>query len=101
MNFILFTKIRKYRVIYNEFINWFFWKLAATPPISCTKPNEEYQCGSACQNTCATHGQTCPIVNIKCNDACYCVKGYARDQDGKCIPEKSDCCVKLYPKTGW
>ncbi|XP_076678300.1 venom metalloprotease inhibitor-like [Andrena cerasifolii] len=54
----------------------------------CDRPNEEYACGSACQTTCATLGQTCPIVNIRCNDACYCIKGYARDCRGVCIPEE-------------
>ncbi|XP_017889435.1 inducible metalloproteinase inhibitor protein-like [Ceratina calcarata] len=55
----------------------------------CNYPNEEYQCGSACQTTCATLGQMCPIVNIRCNDACYCKEGYARNGIGMCIPIKS------------
>ncbi|KAF2905487.1 hypothetical protein ILUMI_00685 [Ignelater luminosus] len=60
------------------------------PPIKCTRPNERYDCGSACQNECATLGEPCPIVNIRCNDACYCIPGYARDSTGTCIPE-SQC----------
>ncbi|KAG7190283.1 hypothetical protein KM043_006399 [Ampulex compressa] len=55
-------------------------------PITCNKPNEEYQCGSACQTTCVNLGQPCPIVNIRCNDACYCKAGYARNTKGVCIP---------------
>lgn len=55
-------------------------------PVNCTRINEEYQCGSACQKECRTLGQTCPIVNIRCNDACYCRPGYARDDYGACIP---------------
>ncbi|XP_076240260.1 venom metalloprotease inhibitor-like [Calliopsis andreniformis] len=55
----------------------------------CNRPNEEYQCGSACQTTCATLGQQCPIINIRCNDDCYCKDGYARDCRGVCIPIKS------------
>ncbi|XP_050511793.1 inducible metalloproteinase inhibitor protein-like [Diabrotica virgifera virgifera] len=57
---------------------------------NCTRPNEYYTCGSACQTTCATLGQTCPIVNIRCNDDCYCIEGYARDAENNCIPIK-DC----------
>ncbi|KAK2575930.1 hypothetical protein KPH14_007293 [Odynerus spinipes] len=52
----------------------------------CNRPNEEYQCGSACQTTCENLGKPCPIINIKCNDACYCKEGYARDKCGNCIP---------------
>ncbi|OAD54560.1 Inducible metalloproteinase inhibitor protein [Eufriesea mexicana] len=52
----------------------------------CDMPNEEYHCGSACQTTCATLGQPCPIKNIRCNDACYCKSGYARNRRGICIP---------------
>ncbi|KAJ8968399.1 hypothetical protein NQ317_007792 [Molorchus minor] len=56
--------------------------------IVCNRPNEEYQCGSACQTTCSNIGQTCPIVNIRCNDDCYCKEGYARmgDDESRCIP---------------
>lgn len=57
--------------------------------IDCSsKPNEEYHCGSACQNI-------CKIINVKSNDACC---GYARDCFGKCIRENSPACVALYPK---
>ncbi|XP_076480784.1 venom metalloprotease inhibitor isoform X2 [Bombus vancouverensis nearcticus] len=54
----------------------------------CNRPNEEYHCGSACQTTCATLGQRCPIINIRCNDACYCKEGYARygGDSGMCVP---------------
>ncbi|XP_037934509.1 inducible metalloproteinase inhibitor protein-like [Teleopsis dalmanni] len=53
-------------------------------PLDCPE-NEFYACGSACQTTCATLGQPCPIINIRCNDACYCVPGFARDSTGRCI----------------
>ncbi|KAF2893831.1 hypothetical protein ILUMI_12334 [Ignelater luminosus] len=66
---------------------------SSTPPISCTKPYETYACGSACQNECATLGEPCPIVNFRCNDDCYCISGYARDCNGRCIPEE-DCSPK-------
>ncbi|XP_076630822.1 venom metalloprotease inhibitor-like [Colletes latitarsis] len=54
----------------------------------CNRPHEEYQCGSACQTTCQNLGEPCPIVNIRCNDDCYCKEGYARDCRGICIPIK-------------
>ncbi|XP_012528606.1 inducible metalloproteinase inhibitor protein [Monomorium pharaonis] len=59
--------------------------------LECTRENEEYQCGSACQTTCRNLGQNCSIVNIKCNDACYCKEGYARitDDNSPCIPIKN------------
>ncbi|XP_018326920.1 von Willebrand factor [Agrilus planipennis] len=59
-------------------------------PLVCDKPFEEYKCGSACQTTCANLGKPCPIVNVKCTDACYCVNGYARNTKGVCIPQ-SQC----------
>ncbi|KAJ8921420.1 hypothetical protein NQ315_003038 [Exocentrus adspersus] len=52
---------------------------------NCTRVNEKYDCGSACQTECATLGEVCPIVNIRCNDACYCIDGHARDANGVCI----------------
>ncbi|XP_023023662.2 inducible metalloproteinase inhibitor protein [Leptinotarsa decemlineata] len=58
--------------------------------INCTRPNEFYDCGSACQTECKTLDEVCPIVNIRCNDDCYCIPGYARDDHGRCIPIK-DC----------
>ncbi|XP_043497414.1 uncharacterized protein LOC122521060 [Polistes fuscatus] len=79
------------------------------PPIVCDRPNEEYQCGSACQTRCTTLGEPCPIVNIvsvllghitifcviviaffisfqRCNDDCFCKENYARDGNDVCIP---------------
>ncbi|XP_015174916.1 PREDICTED: inducible metalloproteinase inhibitor protein [Polistes dominula] len=56
------------------------------PPVVCNQPNEEYQCGSACQTRCSTLGEQCPIVNIRCNDNCYCIDQYARDDNNVCIP---------------
>ncbi|XP_030746809.1 chymotrypsin-elastase inhibitor ixodidin [Sitophilus oryzae] len=56
---------------------------------NCTKPHEFYTCGSACQNECNTLGDPCTIINIRCNDLCYCCPGYARDCLGNCIPEKA------------
>lgn len=50
------------------------------------RANEIFSCGSACDTTCATLGETCPIINIKCNEMCYCIRGYARDSNHMCIP---------------
>ncbi|GBP53678.1 Inducible metalloproteinase inhibitor protein [Eumeta japonica] len=56
----------------------------------CSGPNEYYSCGGACDNVCATldtQNQTnCPIVNIKCNEMCYCTEGTARNADNVCVP---------------
>lgn len=54
--------------------------------MDCTRPNEQYECGSACDTDCATLGEPCPIVNIRCNDSCYCKDGFARDSTKNCIP---------------
>ncbi|CAH1374190.1 hypothetical protein MTP99_015566 [Tenebrio molitor] len=61
-------------------------------PIKCTRPNEHYECGSACQTKCTNLGKTCSIVNVRCNDACYCNEGYARNgqDEDTCIPV-SEC----------
>ncbi|XP_050511866.1 inducible metalloproteinase inhibitor protein-like [Diabrotica virgifera virgifera] len=63
--------------------------------INCTRPNEFYDCGSACQTTCKTLGAVCPIINVRCNDDCYCIKGFARDDKNKCIPIED--CPKRHP----
>nr|XP_033340203.1 inducible metalloproteinase inhibitor protein-like [Megalopta genalis] len=52
----------------------------------CNGPNEEYACGSACQRRCDSLNEPCMIVNIKCNDACYCKEGFARNCRDICIP---------------
>nr|QZP43462.1 zonadhesin-like protein 1 [Pseudoips prasinana] len=58
--------------------------------LKCTGPNEYFSCGGACDNVCATlneQNQTnCPIVNIVCNPMCYCIDGYARDDNNNCVP---------------
>ncbi|PZC85306.1 hypothetical protein B5X24_HaOG201802 [Helicoverpa armigera] len=64
--------------------------ISKTDCLKCTGPNEFFSCGGACDNVCATLSQqnqtNCPIINIKCNPMCYCEKGYARDENGTCIP---------------
>lgn len=56
----------------------------------CTKPNEFFACGGACDNECdkldSQNRTVCPIVNIKCNPKCYCEDGYARDYKNNCVP---------------
>ncbi|GJQ76654.1 hypothetical protein Trydic_g15513 [Trypoxylus dichotomus] len=70
--------------------------LAAIP--ICNRPNEMYACGSACQTTCRNLGKPCPIINVRCNDACYCVDGYARDDWGVCIPIRNCSRIKAQQK---
>uniref|UniRef100_A0A2A4JJI9 TIL domain-containing protein n=1 Tax=Heliothis virescens TaxID=7102 RepID=A0A2A4JJI9_HELVI len=57
---------------------------------TCPGAHEFFECGSACDNECATlatqNRTHCPIKNIVCNRKCYCLDGYARDQSGNCIP---------------
>ncbi|XP_028133974.1 inducible metalloproteinase inhibitor protein-like [Diabrotica virgifera virgifera] len=57
---------------------------------NCTKPNEYYDCGSPCQRECKTLNEPCRINSFRCVDTCYCIQGYARDDNQNCIPEK-DC----------
>ncbi|XP_018571458.1 inducible metalloproteinase inhibitor protein-like [Anoplophora glabripennis] len=59
--------------------------------MNCTRPHEVFLCGSPCQTECATLGQPCPVMNVKCNNDCFCVKGYARDQHGNCVDIIADC----------
>lgn len=53
---------------------------------TCKGPNEFYSCGSACDTECATLGEVCPIINVKCTERCYCKEGFARNSAGVCIP---------------
>ncbi|XP_037810573.1 venom serine protease inhibitor-like [Lucilia sericata] len=59
-----------------------------TEVAACKCPENEFftECGADCQTTCATLNQPCGIVHITCPTGCYCKKGYARDDSGKCIP---------------
>ncbi|CAH4008508.1 unnamed protein product [Pieris brassicae] len=67
-----------------------FLLLTSSLALDCNGNNEEYRCGSACQTECSTLGEMCPIMNVQCNDECYCIDGFARDYRGNCIPIK-DC----------
>ncbi|KAL4707019.1 hypothetical protein ACJJTC_000446 [Scirpophaga incertulas] len=59
----------------------------------CSQPNEYYSCGSACDNVCKSikyqSQNNCPIKNVVCNKRCYCDAGYARNDNGACIPIKN------------
>nr|WIM01348.1 zonadhesin-like protein 11B [Limnephilus flavicornis] len=59
-------------------------------PDKCEKcgVNEFFDCGSACDTTCATLGEPCPIINKTCNKKCYCKAGFARNAKNVCIPVK-------------
>ncbi|XP_077290901.1 zonadhesin-like [Arctopsyche grandis] len=72
------------------------YKGVCIPPEKCPKcgPNEVFACGSACDTTCATLGEKCPIVNIQCTEKCYCVDGYARNAQNVCVPIK-ECPPKM------
>ena len=51
-------------MIINLIINQLIFLATSAGKLVCNRPNEEYRCGSACQTTCATLGQRCPIMNI-------------------------------------
>ena len=50
--------------------------------------NESFSCGSAaCEKDCSNINETCDIVNIKCDDKCFCNEGFVRETpSGLCIP---------------
>lgn len=58
--------------------------------------NEIFSCeGGPCQTYCSQLNRYCCINNIFPNQACYCVGGYARNDDGKCIPINCKECKDL------
>ncbi|KAJ8732564.1 hypothetical protein PYW07_015163 [Mythimna separata] len=56
----------------------------------CDRENEYFECGSFCDNECATLGEqnktNCPVQSFVCNRKCYCEDGFARDDEGNCVP---------------
>ncbi|CAH0727832.1 unnamed protein product, partial [Brenthis ino] len=73
--------------------------ISKTDCLKCTGPNEYFSCGSACDNECSdlSKNQTsCPIINVKCNEKCYCEAGYARNNRNICIPIEK-CPPKIKP----
>ena len=66
---------------------------ACVPRDNCFKDqcpaNEAFSCGSAaCEKSCGNINDTCDIVNIKCDDKCFCIDGYVRESgsNSPCIP---------------
>ena len=62
--------------------------------------NESFSCGSAaCEKDCSNINETCDVVNIKCDDKCFCKKGFVRKySDGPCIPV-DNCPIVVPPPT--
>lgn len=58
--------------------------------VKCNGSHEYFSCGQECDNVCATLNKqnktNFPIVNIQCNEQCYCEDGYARNGSNICIP---------------
>ncbi|CAD0198478.1 unnamed protein product [Chrysodeixis includens] len=60
----------------------------------CPGDHEHFECDTECDNVCATldrqNKTNCPIRRFKyfniCSPKCYCDDGYARDDQGNCIP---------------
>uniref|UniRef100_A0A6M2DVW4 Putative inducible metalloproteinase inhibitor protein n=1 Tax=Xenopsylla cheopis TaxID=163159 RepID=A0A6M2DVW4_XENCH len=63
--------------------------LAALVTISLAKKdcgeNEEYACKLNCDKRCENLDSLCLDIGNNCK--CFCVKGYARDSHGVCVPE--------------
>lgn len=52
------------------------------PTANSCKENEEYsECGP-CEKTC---DERQPLCTTGCVKGCFCVKGFVRDSNGKCI----------------
>ena len=68
--------------------------------VKCTGPHEYFSCGPECDNECCNLSQqnqtSCPIINIKCNEKCYCEDGYARNSMNICVPYAK--CPRKYVK---
>lgn len=59
----------------------------------CPK-NEKFICGgSPCQTTCKTYKCPCNVNTFVAVNACYCIKGYARNANGECIRAKNKTCI--------
>ncbi|XP_047515818.1 inducible metalloproteinase inhibitor protein-like isoform X2 [Pieris napi] len=62
------------------------------PEENCGKcgNHEFFSCGPECDNECSTlhemNRTNCPILNIVCNEKCYCEDGFARNDARECIP---------------
>ncbi|CAO1396939.1 unnamed protein product [Diamesa tonsa] len=70
-------------------------------PIECPA-NEVFSCGSAaCEKSCGNINDTCDIVNIKCDDKCFCIEGYVRESgpNSTCIPVNTCPIVCSEPNT--
>lgn len=75
--------------------DFFFSQTQALTFAAQCPPNENWDCGPACQITCRNFGQICPMINMACTNACYCNRGWARDDRGACIPANSNDCINL------
>lgn len=54
---------------------------------ACPK-NESFSCGNpSCEKDCSNYKDICTIVNVRCEDKCYCNKGFVRlYKNGPCVP---------------
>nr|ABK29470.1 immune reactive putative protease inhibitor [Helicoverpa armigera] len=55
----------------------------------CGRNEHSTSCGSACPTTCSDLGQNNNCIT-QCVVGCFCDEGYARNDDGECIPV-GDC----------
>lgn len=52
----------------------------------CSENEKYFDCGSSCDTECFRLNEPCNIRHIRCPDGCYCVDGYARNDNRKCVP---------------
>ncbi|CAH4008536.1 unnamed protein product [Pieris brassicae] len=78
--------------MYSICVFYYLFFLYCLPTLEAGKcgDDEFFFCGPECDNECSTlhemNRTNCPILNIVCNEKCYCEDGYARDDEGQCIP---------------
>lgn len=70
--------------------------------ICAQKPNEYYKAGgSPCQTCCTNPEAPCRINTFAAVNACYCVEGTARLQNGECVSiDSRKCRNERIPNSG-
>lgn len=73
----------------DTFVKLFFFIWIWTK--GCDGETEEFlECGPACPETCDNWQQPDPACSVKCVLGCFCLEGFIRRSDGKCV-EPLEC----------